>query len=1092
MLDMNSPLLLSAKDMTATRRCLNCLKRFLTLSTAVLALAGVFTIQQVRAHTCGLSPIEIKRGDIAVYAIGAGGATTDYNVTSNTADSVATISPGGLVMATDGVFAIEGLTLGTTMIKVHWDAKKYDSMLMIGDCDVTVNVVASYTAGAPYYACPASPGEPVPQDTYFGQGTCQDPDSPCDLATVIQDALDDENPAEAISTIYLWVDSPGGEANFEQAALIIDGPLILDTYVQDGTSAPPQGVGGSVSVRGLFLNPNAQLQLNALNLRTGGLSLSDGTSVTGQGTLTIIDGPGDGNIPIGDPSLGIPGSVRVNNFTVNRAGASNLEGAPGSAFTINTSLEVIRGEFITNGLLDAAGTATVTINRNEDGDGIISRGNADSAYISHSADDTPLRVKYTGSRSHFTGDEIPGDPDGSAGGEEINLPILEIFASDDDAVITLGKDFTIGPSNKEGGELVITRGTLDVGDSIIRLSNNLRIEIGDGNIQDPEIGRRGDFDFPTEWIPLDTPNGFDRTFRVGEDGIDLLYFGTTDRTVGLEWPSVTTNNPNRNKDEDVIRDVTVRPECEDDDIVIMLRADDSEYRVNGDLTVGACGVFNLNDTSLDFAGENVNNSGHIGHGDFTFAGGPTPPGDQYVRNDGTMSFDILTVDLPSAAVLAVDGNGPISAEFADFEQGVVNSPLQGQLTVDTVTRKNGCVDGWLGVHINQAAEFFPVCDEGQYAGVTLNLNPNAINERVFDLLFSPGTPPGTNGLPIGPFFGLENLSWIFDLPGPGVDLQSVELTLPAPSDLEAGQDAQAVDRGPDSSDTWSPFGTATVVIETSSGRVVRVTSASSTPLQLRTGFVSVAGLGDVVPSDTLPDFSPRSFGLLDRGDRFAADLTLGKTVDRDEAALSEKVVYTITVKNQGPQSTAKVEVTDHLPECLVDVTWTTSRGTYDGWIWNVGNLKVGETVTLEVTATVGIDCIDDVVNTAEVTASSLPDPDVFLINFDDAPVRDEIDGATFTVIESGSNAPGHIVLEQNYPNPFNPETVISFQLPEVVHTQLAVYDMLGREIVVLVDGLLAPGVHNVHFEANFLPGGLYLYQLRAGPYKVSRTMLLIK
>ena len=262
-------------------------------------------------------------------------------------------------------------------------------------------------------------------------------------------------------------------------------------------------------------------------------------------------------------------------------------------FTIDTSLEIIRGEFITNGLLDAEGTATVVINRDDDGAGVLEAGGSDRAYTSDDDDDGPRKVKYTGNIRHFSGDEIPGPSDGSARGTEIFLPILEIFASDD-AVITLGKDFTIGPSTKGGGKLILTRGIFDVGSSEIRLSNRLRIEIGDGNIQEPVvIGQRGGFDFPTEWIPNPSPDGFNRDFRVGEDGIDLLYFGTTDRTVGLEWPPADTDVDTRYEDPDVIRHVTIDPTqngnggkaASPQNITISLREEDNVYRINGVLII---------------------------------------------------------------------------------------------------------------------------------------------------------------------------------------------------------------------------------------------------------------------------------------------------------------------------------------------------------------------------------------------------------------------------------------------------------------------------------------------------------------------------
>ncbi len=83
-------------------------------------------------------------------------------------------------------------------------------------------------------------------------------------------------------------------------------------------------------------------------------------------------------------------------------------------------------------------------------------------------------------------------------------------------------------------------------------------------------------------------------------------------------------------------------------------------------------------------------------------------------------------------------------------------------------------------------------------------------------------------------------------------------------------------------------------------------------------------------------------------------------------------------------------------------------------------------------------------------------------------------------------------LHQNYPNPFNPETVISFRLPEANQVRLAVYDVLGREVAVLVDQTLSSGTHSVTFEAGSMATGVYIYRLTAGDFTQSRKMLFSK
>lgn len=84
------------------------------------------------------------------------------------------------------------------------------------------------------------------------------------------------------------------------------------------------------------------------------------------------------------------------------------------------------------------------------------------------------------------------------------------------------------------------------------------------------------------------------------------------------------------------------------------------------------------------------------------------------------------------------------------------------------------------------------------------------------------------------------------------------------------------------------------------------------------------------------------------------------------------------------------------------------------------------------------------------------------------------------------------MLYQNHPNPFNPETVIGFRLAVSGQTRLAVYDILGREVVVLVDRVMQAGEHQVSFNAGILPTGAYLYLLETPEGTLSKQMMLIK
>ena len=92
----------------------------------------------------------------------------------------------------------------------------------------------------------------------------------------------------------------------------------------------------------------------------------------------------------------------------------------------------------------------------------------------------------------------------------------------------------------------------------------------------------------------------------------------------------------------------------------------------------------------------------------------------------------------------------------------------------------------------------------------------------------------------------------------------------------------------------------------------------------------------------------------------------------------------------------------------------------------------------------------------------------------------------------GDAIPKSYELDQNYPNPFNPETRIRFQVPVESDVKLAVYDLLGREVVVLVDTRKTAGVYEVNLDAGALASGVYLYCLTAGTFSSIKKMVLLK
>lgn len=102
-------------------------------------------------------------------------------------------------------------------------------------------------------------------------------------------------------------------------------------------------------------------------------------------------------------------------------------------------------------------------------------------------------------------------------------------------------------------------------------------------------------------------------------------------------------------------------------------------------------------------------------------------------------------------------------------------------------------------------------------------------------------------------------------------------------------------------------------------------------------------------------------------------------------------------------------------------------------------------------------------------------------------------GEITTHIDEGFAAlPGNVTLIQNYPNPFNSSTTITYKIATRSQVDLKVFDMMGKEVAVLVNGIRNAGAHSVSWDALNEPGGIYFYQLKVGPYLQTKRMILLK
>ncbi len=100
--------------------------------------------------------------------------------------------------------------------------------------------------------------------------------------------------------------------------------------------------------------------------------------------------------------------------------------------------------------------------------------------------------------------------------------------------------------------------------------------------------------------------------------------------------------------------------------------------------------------------------------------------------------------------------------------------------------------------------------------------------------------------------------------------------------------------------------------------------------------------------------------------------------------------------------------------------------------------------------------------------------------------------ATLAVHETGNQIPQAFQLHQNYPNPFNPTTTITFDLPVTSFVSLKIFDVVGREVAVLANGIQSAGFKSVSFDADNFASGIYLYRLAAGGYVATKKLILMK
>jgi hypothetical protein len=150
----------------------------------------------------------------------------------------------------------------------------------------------------------------------------------------------------------------------------------------------------------------------------------------------------------------------------------------------------------------------------------------------------------------------------------------------------------------------------------------------------------------------------------------------------------------------------------------------------------------------------------------------------------------------------------------------------------------------------------------------------------------------------------------------------------------------------------------------------------------------------------------------------------------------------------------------------------------------------GETVWLENASGTIIDTVAIPALGADTSYARYPDGSNFFIKA--SPVTRGKTNGLGTFVKHENTAVSDFLLEQNYPNPFNPTTTINYRLAASAMVTLTVFDIVGREVAVLVNERQNAGSYAEAFDASALSSGLYLYQLKAGKYSEIKKMVLVR
>ena len=202
-------------------------------------------------------------------------------------------------------------------------------------------------------------------------------------------------------------------------------------------------------------------------------------------------------------------------------------------------------------------------------------------------------------------------------------------------------------------------------------------------------------------------------------------------------------------------------------------------------------------------------------------------------------------------------------------------------------------------------------------------------------------------------------------------------------------------------------------------------------------------------------------------------------------------------------TTKDLELSDY-DDVIVEFWYKAVSMEADEDFWLQISTNGGSTYTTVKTWVAGIDFDNDTFYFDSVTITGYTLTNQTRIRFrldasddDDDIYLDEIrvsavSGSLTTIDLVNSTKPNSFVLHQNYPNPFNPTTIIKYSIPIESFVSLKIYDLLGREIMTLVNERKQKGSYQVQFDGKNLASGLYFYSLRATDFIETKKFILMK